>query len=168
MNTSFRLAPWADVLWSYHTRDLQQVSGVDPRKFGGRIFSAEPASAPWPIIAKTGAEGLELEPTGVRHGNNSGYSAINVAVHLGARRIVLLGYDCCAAEDGKVNFARPADYAGRRAYSFELWRKRFATLVVPLRAAGVEVLNASRRTALECFPRVVLEEALRQAHEVAA
>ncbi len=168
MNTSFRLAPWADVLWSYHTRDLQQVSGVDPQTYRGLILSAEQAPVPWPLVALTAAEGLDLNPTGVCHGNNSGYSAINLAVHLGAKRIVLLGYDCCAAEDGKVNFARPADYAGRRAYSFELWRKRFATLVAPLRAAGVEVLNASRRTALECFPRVVLEEALSGRQEVAA
>lgn len=160
MNTSFRLAPWADVLWSYHTRDLQQVSGVDPRTFGGLIFSAEPAPAPWPVLAMTGAEGLELDPTGVRHGNHSGYSAINVAVHLGAGRIILLGYDCSAAEDGRVNFARPADYAGRSAYRFEHWRKRYASLVGPLRTAGVEVLNASRRTAIDDFPRMPLWEAL--------
>lgn len=168
MNTSFRIAPWADVLWSYHTRDLQAVSGVDPITYRGRIFSAEPAPAPWPVIALTGPEGLELDPTGVRHGNNSGYSAINVAVHLGARRIILLGYDCCAADDGRVNFARPADYPGRKAYAFETWRKRFVTIVAPLRAAGVEVVNASRRTALDCFPRVLLHEALGEGGIVAA
>lgn len=169
MNYSFRLAPWADVLWSYHTRTLVGDSGVDPTTFAGRIFTLERTAPapPWPVIAMTGATGLEAAPTGVRHGNNSGYSAINAAFHLGARRIVLLGYDCCAAEDGRFNWARPADDPGRPAYQFALWRQRFETLVAPLRAAGVEVLNASRRTALECWPRVSLAEALTP-REVAA
>lgn len=162
MNYSFRLAPWADVLWSYHTRGLVQTSGVDPATYQGRIFSAEPVPdhTAWPLLRLTGPDGLELDPTGLRHGNNSGYSAINLAVHLGARRIVLLGYDCSAAPDGRFNFAKPADDPSRKAYGFAAWRRWYGTLPGPLHAAGVEVLNASRETALECFPRVSLQQAL--------
>lgn len=169
MNYSFRIAPWADVLWSYHTRTLIRDSGVDPATFSGRIFTLERVAPapPWPVIAMTGCDGLELAPTGVRHGNNSGYSAINAAVHLGAARIVLIGYDCCAADDGRFNWARPATDPGRPAYQFATWIGRFATLVRPLRALGIEVVNASRRTALTCFPCTSLADALGAA-EIAA
>lgn len=162
MNFSFRLAPWADVLWSYHTRTLRETSGVDPATYQGRIFSAEPVPdhTAWPILKLTGPDGLELDPRGLRHGNNSGYSAINLAVHLGAKRIVLLGFDCCAAEDGRFNFAKPANDVSRKAYGFAAWRRWYATLPTPLAAVGVTVVNASRQTALECFPRVSLEMAL--------
>ena len=36
----------------------------------------------------------------------------------------------------------------------------FPTLVAPLRAAGVEVVNCSRSTRLDCFPRGTIEEVL--------
>ena len=45
------------------------------------------------VLTNTGQRGLELDPSGLRHGSNAGYQAINLAVHLGAKRIVLLGYD---------------------------------------------------------------------------
>jgi hypothetical protein len=38
--------------------------------------------------------------------------------------------------------------------------ERFQTMVEPLKKAGVEVLNCSRKTALKAFPRVELEQAL--------
>ena len=46
-----------------------------------------------PEFTNTGEEGLELDPTGLRNGQNSAYAAINLAVHMGARTVVLLGVD---------------------------------------------------------------------------
>jgi hypothetical protein len=43
---------------------------------------------------------------------------------------------------------------------FDKFRKLTATMVEPLKAAGIEVINCSRRTALECFPVMLLREAL--------
>lgn len=38
--------------------------------------------------------------------------------------------------------------------------KNFPALAADLVAEGVEVINATRETALECFPRMGIEEAL--------
>jgi len=43
---------------------------------------------------------------------------------------------------------------------YQTFQSAYPTLVEPLRAAGVEVLNCSRETALTCFPRVALVDAL--------
>lgn len=48
----------------------------------------------------------------------------------------------------------------QRDTPFALFRQHWATLVAPLRALGVSVVNCSRRTALDCFPRQPLREAL--------
>jgi hypothetical protein len=40
------------------------------------------------------------------------------------------------------------------------WRLRFAALARDLTREGVEVINATRSTALDCFPRMDLEQAL--------
>ena len=53
------------------------------------------------ILKKGQKFGLESARDTLAHGNNSGYAAINLAVHLGAARIVLLGYDM--GNDGKVS-----------------------------------------------------------------
>jgi hypothetical protein len=47
-----------------------------------------------------------------------------------------------------------------RSCPVKSWAKNFPALADDLRAEGVEVINATRETALECFPRMGLEEAL--------
>lgn len=41
-----------------------------------------------------------------------------------------------------------------------MWRAKFPALAADLKREGVRVINASRETALECFERMSLEEAL--------
>jgi hypothetical protein len=163
MNYSFRLAPWADVLYTFHTEDVVKNTGVDPATYEGLLVTVNRTDPPppWPQIQFTGKDGLETDPRGVRHGNNSGYAAINLAVHLGAKRIVLLGYDCMDGEDGAYNFARPNRPDPPHPSRYSLWLLRYKTIVAPLRALGIEVVNASRRTALTVFPQVDLATALK-------
>lgn len=161
------LAPWADVLyaadsswWSFY-RGVPSFTGL---KFGiqGRALAAHDAHMPqWSdvqVLQDTGDEGLELQPTGLRTGANSGYQAVNLAVHLGAAKIILLGFDMWSGEDGQANW-----HQGKRqhlASPYPLFLQRFASIVQPLKDIGVEVVNCSRRTVLTAFPRVPLEEAL--------
>lgn len=91
---------------------------------------------------------------------NSGAAAIAIASHRGAARVTMLGYDCSKAPDGKVHWhgdhKRPLGNAG----SINDWPARFAKLAQWLAKRSTVVQNASRRTALELFPRVTLEDAL--------
>ena len=155
---AIRLAPDADALyasdakwWAYYGDEL---SYVGPR------YALEMAAAPWASVLKnTGSTGLELRPDGLKTGSNSGYQAINLAVHLGARKIVLLGYDMSPA-NGQHHWFGAHPYPNATVPPYSLFLKCFETLVTPLRTAGVEVLNATRRTVLHAFERRSLEEAL--------
>lgn len=154
VNDAYKLAWWADVLYAADAKWWAWHKGVP--SFGGLKYTAQPGAVRWPgvqMLRRTGLEGLELDPRGVRTGFNSGYQAINVAVHLGAARIVLLGYDM----RGDHFFGKHPD---RTKPPFVLCLKKFGTLVAPLAARGITIVNATRDTALECFPRVSLEEAL--------
>lgn len=154
-------APWADVLYAcgsdgskWWTRNREAVEA-----FGGLRYTLDPAAERWAqVLAQTGVTGLETEPTGIRTGRNSGYQAINLAVHFGARRIVLLGYDMQPDAQDRDHFFGQHWHGSR--VPFRVFTDLFASLVEPLCALGVEVLNATRRTALTCFPRVTLAEAL--------
>jgi len=156
-----RMAPWADVLYACGAdRSFWwQRNGPALKDFTGLRYTLDPLAAPLAtVLRSTGVEGLETEASGIRTGQNSGYQAINLAVHLGAARIVLLGYDMQPAPDGRDHFFGDHAHVGRVPF-FDL-RQYFDSLVEPVRALGIRILNATRRTALDCFPRVSLAEAL--------
>jgi hypothetical protein len=160
---AIRLAPWADVLYGCGadvTRWWNRM-GDSVAWFQGLRYTLDPGAAKWATVLKnTGQTGLELSPDGLRTGENSGYQAINLAVHLGARQILLLGFDMGKSEDGKHHWFGDHPHGVPPPYEKFLWR--FETIVEPLRAARVAVLNCSRTTALpvSIFPRVTLDVAL--------
>lgn len=92
------------------------------------------------------------------HGGNSGAGAISLAAHLGARRIVLLGYDCQHAPDGRRHWHGDHPKQLRNAGAVERWPEQFRA--VRDRLSGVEIINASRASALDMFPRADLEDVL--------
>lgn len=88
---------------------------------------------------------------------NSGAGAIALAAHLGARRIVLLGYDA-QKTGGAAHWHGDHPQGLGNAGAVGKWPGQFADLAKSL--AGVEIINASRESALRCWPRMTLEEAL--------
>lgn len=99
-----------------------------------------------------------MDPSSLCTGRNSGYQAINLAVHLGARRILLLGYDMMR-HSGKSHFfgEHPKGWLPSPYPDFV---KFFDSLRKPLARVGVEIVNCSRTTALKCFPKMSIELAL--------
>lgn len=157
---AYQLAPWADVLYACEAKWWQHYKGAP--EFAGLKYALEPQPMPWPdvrVLKNTGHDGLELDPGGLRTGYNSGYQAVNLAVHFGAARIILLGFDMTVGPTGDQNWfgAHPNHLTGS---PYPIFRQQFQTLIEPLKAAGVEVVNATRFTLLTAFPRVPLEEAL--------
>lgn len=154
VNDAYKLAPWADVLYAADAKWWGWHKGVPG--FTGLKFALQPGALRWPgvqMLRRGSLDGLDLDPHVVRTGFNSGYQAINVAVHLGAAKIVLLGYDM----RGGHFFGKHPDRTGP---PFALCLKKFDTLVAPLASLGITIVNATRDTALTAFPRLPLEEAL--------
>ncbi len=163
------LAPWADALYAGDAKWWRGYRGAP--EFAGLKYTIEQdpneeRMGDWPglqVLKNTGAEGLELEPTGLRTGYNSGYQAIGLAVHLGATRIILLGFDMWRAPDGSQNWFEQYPHLMRSHHvpsPYPLFLQAFASIVEPLKRAGVEVVNASRATRLAAFPFLSLEESL--------
>ncbi len=157
-----RLAPWAEVLYGCDAkwwRAHPETAALACPKFG-----LEPVQGreDVQILRNAGEAGVESSPDGLRTLRNSGGQAINLAVHLGARRIVLLGYDMQPEAGRHRWFGRHVYHHGAdHAPPYELFLRMMPTLIEPLRALGVTVINASRTTALDIFPRLPLAEALR-------
>jgi hypothetical protein len=162
INDAYRLAPWADVLYAADAAWVEWHDGVP--SFDGPKYSIAGGIVPattrpdWQVLRNTGLVGLEPEPTGLRAGHNSGYQAINLAVHFGATRILLLGYDMGLSDEGRSHWF--GDHPDHRLSPYAQMMAAFDTLVEPLQEIAVEVVNCSRRTALRVFPCLDLAEAL--------
>lgn len=97
---------------------------------------------------------------GIGGGGNSGFQAINLAVRSGVSRIILLGYDMGFVDQphwhgfhGDAMFNPDHQFLARCA--------RILDAQAPaLQSVGVEVLNASRVSALEAFSKVDLRGVL--------
>lgn len=166
INDAWKLAPWADVLYACDDKWWTWQSGVPT--FAGLKYALDPSAEQWPgvrVLQNTGPLGLELAPTGLRTGKNSGFQAINLAVHLGASRIVLLGYDMCPAPDGRGHWF--GEHPDRNPSPYQAMREAFASLVEPLFSIGVGVVNCSRRTELTTFPCAALDDELERLERAA-
>ena len=158
VNDAYQLAPFAAALmasdgaWWIHKKPA----------FAGLRFALDPAASRVKdviVLKNTGTDGIETDPAGLRTGRNSGAAAVNLAVHFGAARIVLLGYDM-GVSGKKTHFFGHHKFPLRDGSPYELFRESFKRQVEPLRQLGVEVVNCSRQTALTCFPARPLEQAL--------
>ncbi len=188
VNDAWRLAPWSDVLyssdqywypkhrWVPEFRGLKvwmpEIEGNEFRIYeckGSQFHTTKQRPEGVLFVKRTGETGVEWAPHGLRTVKNSGGAAINLAVHLGAKRIVLLGYDMGATGPSHFFGSHPAGLRNTRKDSYLVFQHMIATMVEPLRQRGIDVVNASRHTALTCFPMLPLTQALPEmAHEGAA
>lgn len=104
--------------------------------------------------------GFNREPDTINGGGNSGYQAIHLAATFGAKKIVLIGYDM-QRTGGKEHWHGKHEGGLHNGTGFPAWITRMGALASDLSNMGVEVINATRTTALKCFPRATLEDALR-------
>lgn len=114
----------------------------------------------------TRQRGLDDSQWGICSGNNSGYACINLATKLGARRIVLLGYDFKYSGEGHSHWHDGyylPDGSRRNHREETLTRKmlpNFDSLVDPLIKKRVQVYNASMDSNLTIWPKITIDEAL--------
>lgn len=160
VNDAYLFAPFAvalmasDAAWWIHKKPV----------FAGLRFSLDASANRVEgviLLRRTGESGVERDPTGLRSGRNSGAAAINLAVHLGAARILLLGYDMSTPRGEKhSHFFGAHKFPLRGGSPYPLFRQLLGEMVAELKALNIEVVNCSRHSELKCFPRQPLEEAL--------
>lgn len=159
VNSSYKMAPWADVLYAADRRWWDWEKGAPDfmgMKFG---LNNPPCNLPGVTLLRcTGCHGLEQsDASGLKSGRNSGYQAIGLAHHFGAKRILLLGYDMRRV--GRKEHWHE-DHPNNSRSPFHVFIRCFDSIVEPLKAAGVEVINCTKDSALGHFPYLPLREAL--------
>jgi hypothetical protein len=166
VNDAYRLLPFAQMLyacdsawWSVHN-GCPGFKGEKWSSHGaaGRVRhndkSAAAAKYGLKLVAGQDGVGFSFEPDVIHYGSNSGFQAVNLALLMGARRIILVGFDM----HGTHFFGRhPAGLRNTTSHkNFIRAFERAAKLLPP----EIEILNATPGSALRCYPMMDLNDAL--------
>ena len=159
INTTFRLAPWADLLYACDGKWWRE--NPDALGFPGLKVTQDQSVEGVLHIPSETEPGLSLDPIRIHQGANGGYQALNLAVLLGAKKIILLGFDMREIE-GRKHWHPNHSHGLNNPHQglFDQWIENFRTTIPDLERAGVEVVNCSPGSALDAFPFSTLRDEL--------
>ena len=144
-NTTFRAAPWADALFAIDRDWWKTYLNEINATFKGERYSSNSQNPSYNVTQLK-----ELNTYG-----NSGASCISVAEQAGAARVILLGFDC-RHTGGKSHWHGDHPAGLGNAGLTDQWLDKFKQMADDFK--HVEIINASRETAITCFPRARLED----------
>jgi hypothetical protein len=160
INDSFELIPYADCLYFCDRKWwISREEKVRRTFHGSCMVTLESQITGVHALRCSGQDGLELDPTALRTGSNSGYQAINLAVHFGAKKIILLGYDMRV--DGHQmhwNIRPERQQPTTFQQTLNVMNAYFPTLKEPLEQLGITVINANPLSWLKVWPQQPLHE----------
>lgn len=151
------LAPWADVLYCADDDWIDNKKGVPD--FAGEKWSVnDRAKSRWGWNHVFGTSSIDWgdDISCIAYGGNSGFQAINLAVVQGASKVILLGYDYGFTRRKHFYDGTAHDRVSRFS-NYPDWLTRIdrAAKLIP-----VPVINCSSASAIKCFPRMSIREAL--------
>lgn len=162
-SSAISAAPWADIYFFGDARWWRWHGGKVADDFPGRIITASCAKFRDGRLLRVDKEytaTLSEDPTKLS-GLDSGYMAANLAYLLGARRIVLAGYDMGFA--GGVSHHHDEDFPHEipsvEANYINRFLPEYRKLASAIQARGVEIVRITP-SRLDYIPQVSVTEAL--------
>lgn len=172
VNTSYRIALWADILYFADQRWWEREKTLPENRladFKGVIYTVSRLAKDRQHAPKLKRlkrvlpekQGLAYAPDTVTMQYTSAQAAMNIAVHKGARRIVLLGIDNRPSEEDPKRLHHHDEYPWPVvSTTWEIKNQNFAYAVPELEKLGVEVINCSPISTLEFWPLRSLDDVL--------
>jgi len=172
-NDAYKLGAWIDICYfgdftwwhEYHRESLAMfcgikvccLTGVDAAEYGAEVIAAGI------LPLRRAMVGLHEAPDIGWYGN-TGTSAINLAIILGAKRIVLVGFDMQLGKSGESNWHpnKKNEPNSKKYPVFMAQMELLKTHLALLKEQGreVEVINATPGSAMTTFPIMTLAEAV--------
>lgn len=155
------VAPWADVLYSCDAK-WWLANAQEALNFPGlKVCMDDSTPFASVLCVKRGQHvGFDERRDRLASGGNSGYQAVCLAVHLGAARIELYGFDMKPAANGKLHYFGNHPGVLHQLSPYKAWVRNFAELAAELEQRGIEVVNCTPGSALTCFPMATIEACL--------
>ena len=170
VNIAFMIGSWVDMVFfgdiSFFRNQERRLAA-----FPGLKVSCNPGTERFPWVKTLGRDGqnstgISGKPDKVSWNGNSGAAAVSVAVHAGAKRVILLGFDMSLNEQGQQHWHdvygrrfRPKNKPLRLPFSAHL--RGFNKMEMDAKRLGVEIINANPGSAIPNFRKVNVRDILK-------
>jgi len=169
-NLAFLDFTWIDVIYFGDCKVHTWVSGKSKYRrqfdeYQGLKVSSCPDTRDDPRIKTLFRvhKGIVKDRRSIGWNQNTGLSAINLAVHFGARKVILLGFDMKLSKDGRMNYH---DYhLAKVNHPVDTLKKHInysKFVAADVEKLGIEVINATPGSALPHWPIKHFEEVLNE------
>lgn len=165
INSAVLAYPDADILFFADARwwsDPAKRWRADIGSFTGRVVTTSNVGPPGTLrltkIEPT--HGLATKPDQVALSRSGVTGAINILVHLGCKRIVLLGVDGKVSTDGRRHHHGAAYPWPMVKACFDHHAAEFKAVAPSLVKAGVEIVNANPDSAIDVWPKMPFEDVI--------
>ena len=162
INRAFQKVPWAiATFWTdsrfykWYAKELKRFKGTKIACRWSQIYTDDVIFA-----RSTGGNGIDDYPYHIRAGNNSGFAALNVAYHLGAKRIYLLGYDMKSSD--KIGTHWHEGYV--TAHNHDIYERAMIKDFIKVNESygkkGIKIFNANMDSSLNYIEKCSIEDAI--------
>lgn len=173
VNSAFRFGRWIDLVYfgdckwlDWNKHDLFEFPGLKITSCKRWEQKAPGKDVRYVPFDTKHDSGISPAPNKVAWNKNSGAAAIDLAIKMGATKIVLIGYDMKLDDDGWSHHhgyhreRKPQEGNDRHTPPFERYKKLMPKVVGEAKKQGVEMVNVSPGTTLEVPEQCSLKEAL--------
>lgn len=161
VNNAYCLGEWVRICWFGDVR-WYEWNANNLRSYRGTLATCHPDFLGHEFIwsfKRRKWEGIETEQGYIAWNKCSGGSAINLAYHYGAKKIILISFDM------KRNHLKENNWHSEHKIipNFEIYNpypgyiKAFSQIAVEAKNLGLQIIDTSIDGALSCFPKMELE-----------
>lgn len=159
VNVAYKIGSWIDVVFFGDSSTWHEDKAELVKFKGLRVTCANELTndnrLKWLARDPRKKHGISTNPEMVAWNSNSGGACINFAVHLGVKRIILLGFDMKLDEGQNQHWHKFYKTSEKQlASTFRRHLTGFQEMKRDLDKLGIEVINANPDSAITVFPRM--------------
>lgn len=166
VNMAFKLGLWIDIIFfgdkGFFLRNEREICNLPKLR-----VSCTPHLRNHHLVKYLKKEnnkplGLTKNSTRVCWNYNSGAAAINLAIHTGVKKIILLGFDMYLNQSKDSHWHKFYKTRDSRKYksTFDRHLKGFPQIAKDAKLIGVEIINTSMNSMISSFQKIPLKEIL--------
>lgn len=169
INMAYKIGDWMDIIF-FGDKGFFLTHEADLAVYPGLKVSCHHVAGNRPWVKLVGRDkkrpkGISSHPAMVSWNYNSGAAAISLAVHTGAKRIILLGFDMKLSNTHKQHWHNSygrGEITTKRPHTlpFDRHLRGFVEIAKDARRLGIEILNANPESAISDFKKVTVNEIL--------
>lgn len=165
INESWKLVPWAEVLYGCDAVWWKIRNGVP--EFKGLKISQDPlACTVYPEIKKVDIEDVKSNtlslgcPGKIGAGGNSGFQAFNLAVQFGVSGIMLIGFDMSVDRGAHWHGYHPQPLNNPDGFNIRRWVSALERTTGLLKSMDIQVINCCLESKITTFTKMTVAQAL--------